>query len=267
MKDFRKIFRTPKNPKLDEISTDETLGLDESAAEAMLEKNKALLGKLGYRLHAEGRRSLLVVLQAMDTAGKDGVIRHVMTGLNPQGVRVTSFKAPTPIELSHDFLWRIHPAVPGQGEIAVFNRSHYEDVLIQRVKKMVPKKVWSQRYGQIVEFEALLAENGTAIVKIFLHISKQVQAERLQARIDDPDKNWKFQMGDIKEREYWDDYMRAYEAAIRKCDRPAAPWYIIPSDRKWFRNFAVSQILCETLKKMNPKVPDPIPGLDAIKIV
>jgi PPK2 family polyphosphate:nucleotide phosphotransferase len=267
MKSYCKALRTPKNVTLGKMDTGNTLGLNEKQAKKMLEENKAELCKLGYQLFAEGKRSLLVVLQAMDTAGKDGVIRHVMTGLNPQGVRVTAFKAPTPFELAHDFLWRIHAAVPAHGEIGVFNRSHYEDVLVVRVKHLVPKEVWTQRYNQIQEFEEVLAESGTTIVKLFLHIDKDEQAERLQARLDDPERNWKFQMGDLKERELWDDYTQAYEAAIRKCDSDSAPWYIVPSNKKWFRNAAVSQILVETLTGMDLKIPAAIPGLESIKVV
>lgn len=267
MKSFCEELRAPKKVDLGKLNSSETLGLGKKQAEAILEKNIAELGTLGYNLYAEGKRSLLVVLQAMDTAGKDGVIRHVMTGLNPVGLRVRAFKAPTPDELAHDFLWRIHLAVPARGEIGVFNRSHYEDVLIARVKNLVPKNVWSQRYNQIREFEELLAEAGTTIVKIFLHIDKDEQAKRLQARLDDPAKNWKFQMGDIKEREFWDDYTKAYAVAIEKCDANSAPWYIVPSNKKWFRNAAVSQILVETLRGMKLKIPEPIPGLSEIKIV
>lgn len=267
MKSYRDALRAPKKVRLDRIDPDETLGLDEAGAERLLAKNKELLGKLGYRLYAEGKRSLLLVLQAMDAAGKDGVVRHVLTGLNPQGVRVTSFKAPTPIELRHDFLWRIHAAVPGHGEIGVFNRSHYEDVLIVRVKGLVPKSVWKQRYDQIREFEELLAESGTTIVKFFLHIDRDEQRERLQARIDDPEKNWKFEPGDLRERALWDDYREAYEAAIAKCDRDHAPWYVVPANRKWFRNAAVSQILVETLKAMDLKLPKPVADLKGVRVV
>jgi PPK2 family polyphosphate:nucleotide phosphotransferase len=267
MKSYRDALRAPRKVRLDRIDPDDTLGLNQAKSEALLAKNKDALGKLGYRLYAEGKRSILIVLQAMDAAGKDGVLRHVMTGLNPQGVRVTSFKAPTPIELHHDFLWRIHAAVPVHGEIGVFNRSHYEDVLIVRVKNLVPKDVWKQRYDQIREFEELLAESGTTIVKFFLHIDKEEQRERLQARIDNPEKNWKFEPGDLRERELWDDYQRAYEAAIEKCDAGHAPWYVIPANKKWFRNAAVSQILVETLKAMDLKTPDPIADLKSVTVV
>lgn len=266
MKSFCKAFRAPKSIKLAKCDPGETLGYDKARAAALLEKNQEALGHLGYALYAENRRSLLLVLQATDTAGKDGVIRHVLTGLNPQGVRVTPFKTPTPHELAHDFLWRVHAAVPAHGEIGVFNRSHYEDVLVVRVKQLVPEAVWKRRYNQIEEFEELLAESGTTIVKIFLHIDKDEQAERLQARLDDPEKNWKFNVGDLEDRKLWDDYQKAYEDAIAKTDCDAAPWYVVPANKKWFRNLAVSQILVETLQAMDLKIPDPPPGLDTIKI-
>lgn len=266
MKTFCKALRAPKRVDLKRIDPDETFGFDRETAAARLEKNKEELGRLGYALYAENKRSLLLVLQAMDTAGKDGVIRHVLTGLNPQGVRVTPFKAPTPFELAHDFLWRVHAVVPAHGEIGVFNRSHYEDVLVVRVKQLVPGRVWKHRYNQIREFEELLVESGTTIVKCFLHIDKQEQAERLQARLDDPGKNWKFNAGDLKDRALWDDYQKAYADAIAKTDRAAAPWYVIPANRKWFRNLAVSEILVETLKAMKLKIPDPPPGLDKIRL-
>ena len=266
MKLFCEELRAPKNPKLDKIDPNETFGISRTKAEARLEYNKNLLGHLGYKLYAEGKRSVLIVLQAMDTAGKDGVIRHVLTGLNPQGVKTTSFKVPTPIEAAHDFLWRVHMATPAVGEIGVFNRSHYEDVLVQRVRKIVPEKVWKQRYNQINEFEELLAENRTTIVKFFLHISKDEQAKRIRDRIKDDEKNWKFSKSDLEERKLWEDYMAAYETALDKCNADHAPWYIIPSNKKWFRNLATSEILVETLTKMDPKIPDPIPDLDKIKV-
>lgn len=266
MKSYRKEFRAPAKVKLDKLDPSFTHGLERGEAERQLEEAKAELGRLGYRLYAEGRRSLLVVLQAMDTAGKDGVIRHVMTGLNPQGVRVTAFKSPTPFELAHDFLWRVHMHVPAKGEIGVFNRSHYEDVLVVRVKDLVPQLIWKQRYNQIREFEELLAESGTQIVKFFLHIDKDEQAERLQARLDDPDKNWKFVANDLKDRALWYDFQKAYEVAIEKCDSDTAPWYIIPSNKKWFRNLATARIMVETLTAMDLKMPPPAPGLNSIKI-
>lgn len=217
------------------------------------------------RLWAEARRSLLVVLQAMDAGGKDGTVKHVFRGVNPQGTRVTSFKVPTPAEQAHDFLWRVHAAVPAAGEIGIFNRSHYEDVLVSRVHHLVAEKVWRARYGQIKKFEALLTSNGTNVVKIFLHISKEEQRRRLQARIDDPEKRWKIAQADIDERSYWDDYQIAYEDAITHTSTRDAPWYVIPADHKWYRNWAVSQILIEALTKMDPQFPEP-PHINTLKV-
>jgi len=193
----------------------------------------------------------------MDASGKDGTIRHVMYGVNPQVCSVTSFKAPTSEELDHDFLWRIHNAVPPRGEIGIFNRSHYEDVLIVRVHDLVPKTVWSARYEQINDFEKMLSKNNVTILKFFLHISKDEQKERLQERLNDPTKNWKMNPEDLKERELWDDYQKAYEVAIEKCSTKYAPWYIIPANKKWFRNIAVSEIIIETLENLKMKFPKP----------
>ena len=206
-------------------------------------------------LYAEARRSVLVVLQGIDAGGKDGTIRHVMSGLNPQGVTVTSFKVPEGEEKRHDYLWRVHRAVPEWGDIGIFNRSHYEDVLVVRVHDLVPKSVWSKRYDQINDFERMLTENGVRILKFFLLISKDEQAKRLAARLEDPTKNWKFSADDTKERKFWDDYMQAYEDAITKCSTEAAPWYVIPSNHKWFRNLAVAQILRDEMRAMKLRYP------------
>jgi PPK2 family polyphosphate:nucleotide phosphotransferase len=222
---------------------------------------------LQERLYAESARSLLVVLQAMDAGGKDGTIKHVFRGLNPQGVRVTSFKAPTPQELEHDFLWRVHQAVPGHGTIGIFNRSHYEDVLVVRVHGLVPEPVWRARYSHIADFEALLAGDGrTTVVKLFLHISREEQAERLRARLEDPAKRWKFRLGDLEERKRWDDYMAAYEEAIARTSTAEAPWYVVPADHKWYRNWAVSRIVIETLAEMDPRFPAPEEDLDGVVV-
>ena len=206
-------------------------------------------------LYAESRRSLLVVLQGIDAGGKDGTIQHVMSGLNPQGVRVTSFKVPEGAEKRHDYLWRIHNAVPEFGQIGIFNRSHYEDVLVVRVHNLVPKAVWKKRYAQINDFERMLADNGTRIVKFLLYIDKEEQAQRFRERLDDKAKNWKFSMADLKEREHWDEYIAAYQDMLRKCSTKDAPWYVIPANKKWFRNLAVSQILREELEAMSLKYP------------
>jgi len=210
---------------------------------------------LQERLYAEGKQSLLIVLQALDAGGKDGTIKHVMRGLNPAGVRVTGFKRPTPEELAHDFLWRIHAHTPARGQIAVFNRSHYEDVLVVRVHGLVRDSIWEQRYNQINEFEELLSESGTRILKLFLYISKDEQKERLQKRLDNPDKNWKFEPADLKERRLWDDYIEAFEAALTRCSTEAAPWHIIPANRKWYRNMIVAELVAATMRDMDPQFP------------
>jgi PPK2 family polyphosphate:nucleotide phosphotransferase len=201
----------------------------------------------------------------MDAGGKDGTIRHVMTGLNPQACRVTAFKAPTEEELHHDFLWRIHRAIPRRGEIGIFNRSHYEDVLVARVHKLVPKSVWAERYKQINDFEKIMAENNVVMFKFFLHISKEEQALRLAERIADPQKNWKISIADITERTYWDDYVTAYEDALTRCSTARAPWYVIPSNKKWFRNLAVSQILADEMAGWNMEYPPSAADLSELR--
>jgi len=231
-----------------------------------LEDNLEQLQALQRMLWAENKHALLLVFQAMDAGGKDGTIRHVMHGVNPQGCQVTSFKVPTKEELAHDYLWRIHKAVPRQGYIGIFNRSHYEDVLVVRVHDLVPEDVWRKRYEQINHFEKLLADTGTTILKFFLHISKEEQKERFEERLADPRKNWKFSMGDVEERGYWDDYMRAFEEALSRCSTPWAPWYVIPANRKWYRNLAISQIIIETLKKLDMQYPPPLSNAGEIVI-
>jgi PPK2 family polyphosphate:nucleotide phosphotransferase len=234
--------------------------------QAELDDNVAALNELGYRLYAEGRRSLLLVLQGMDTAGKDGTIRHVMQGFNPQSCQVMSFKQPGAEELAHDFLWRIYRAVPRKGFVGIFNRSHYEDVLVVRVHDLVPKQEWESRYERINRFEQMLDEGGTAIVKVFLHISKEEQRKRLQARLDDPKKRWKFSRADIAERKYWSDYQKAYEAAMTRCNTTHAPWYVVPANRKWYRNLVISRILRKTLEKMDPQYPKAEKGLKGLVV-
>ena len=227
----------------------------------------AQLGEWQTRLWAESSRSLLMVLQAMDAGGKDGTIRKVFTGVNPQGVRVASFKAPTPEELAHDFLWRIHKQVPVHGEMGVFNRSHYEDVLVVRVDSLVPKHVWKERYEQIRAFESTLAASGTTVVKFFLHISKEEQAVRLKERLDDPAKHWKFAAADLEVRKRWDEYQQAYEDAINETSTHAAPWYVIPADRKWYRNWAILQVLLATMHRLDPQFPPEEDGLADLVVV
>jgi PPK2 family polyphosphate:nucleotide phosphotransferase len=244
--------------KLADWDPENTLGWQKGhKMKANLSRALARLDTLQYLLYAERKRALLIVLEGRDAAGKDGTIRHVMTGCNPQGCHVTSFKKPSAEETSHDYLWRIHRAVPEYGDIGIFNRSVYEDVLVVRVHHLVPKEVWSRRYDQINEFEELLHGNHIQIIKFFLHISKNEQRDRFQQRINDPDRRWKISQADFGERKFWDDYTRAYEDALTKCNGPHAPWFIIPSNKKWFRNLAVSHIIVETMEAMNMKFPPP----------
>ncbi len=228
---------------------------DKADGQKLLEKLNGKLEALQELLYAEGRRKLLIVLQAMDTGGKDGVIRSVFDGVNPQGVRVAAFKAPTANELAHDYLWRVHAQAPANGEMVIFNRSHYEDVLVVRVHHLVPDEVWSRRYEQINHFEKQLAEEGTVILKFFLHISKEEQKERLQARLDDPEKRWKFNVGDLGERARWGEYRRAYEDALSQTSTPWAPWYIVPADRKWYRDLVIGSVVVETLQALDMQYP------------
>ena len=222
------------------------------------------LESLQELLYAQGKHKILVVLQAIDTGGKDGTIRHVFDGTNLQGVKVASFKKPTAQELSHDYLWRVHARAPGSGEITIFNRSHYEDVLVVRVHSLVPEQRWSRRYDHINAFEQLLADEGTTLLKFFLHISKEEQRERLQARLDTPDKTWKFSKGDLDEREHWDAYLDAYEAALSNTSQDHAPWYAIPADRKWYRNLIITQILVGALQRLEMTFPSPEDDLTGI---
>ena len=240
--------------------------LKKSEAKELTEAYGERLAELGYRLYAENKRSVLVVLQGMDTSGKDGTIRSIMHGLNPQSCRVSSFKAPSAVELDHGFLWRIHQAAPCRGNVGIFNRSHYEDVLVVRVRSLVPEHEWQSRFERINEFEQMLTEGGTTIVKCFLHISKEEQRERLQARLDNPQKRWKFNSDDLKERKLWDEYQTAYQDALTRCNSTHAPWHIIPSDRKWYRNLVVSRLLVKVLTDLDPQFPHPEGELDGIVV-
>jgi PPK2 family polyphosphate:nucleotide phosphotransferase len=235
------------------------------AAVAEVERLARRIDELQEALYAEGRRALLVVLQGRDTAGKDGTIRKVFGPLDPLGLTVASFKAPSPIELAHDYLWRVHQAVPVRGTIGVFNRSHYEDVLVVRVHALVPEAVWRARYDQIVQFERMLNENGVVILKFFLHISRKEQRERLLARLEDPKKYWKFAAGDLAERERWDEYTEAYGEALARTSTPDAPWYLVPADKKYVRGVLVAQVVAERLERMDPKYPGPPEGLDQFR--
>jgi len=257
---FSKEFavKPDKKVKLSRYDPDYTAGFkDKSDAEELLQKKIARLDALQNLLFAERKHALLVVLQAMDSGGKDGTIRRVMSGVNPQGCKVTSFKVPSAEEISHDFLWRVHHAVPARGEIGIFNRSHYEDVLVVRVHELVPRSVWSRRFGQINSFEEILADNNVTILKFFLHISKDEQKKRLRERIEVPEKNWKINPGDFEERKLWDNYMGAYEDVLSRCSTQRAPWFVIPANKKWFRNLAVSAIIVEALEDLEMKFPPP----------
>ena len=256
-----------KKFKLSDIPTDDTGKFkDKKDAAKDTEGHLKELSKLQDVLYAQGKHAVLVVLQAMDGGGKDGAISHVFSGVNPQGCTVTSFKQPTPLELAHDFLWRIHHAAPAKGMIGIFNRSHYESVLVERVKDLVPEKVWRKRYDHINHFEKMLSDEGTSIVKFFLHISWKEQKERMEARLADPSKNWKFSPSDLKERERWDDYQEAYQDALRECSTPYAPWYVVPGDHKWFRNWLISSVLVKTLEGLDLQYPPPLHDADKIVV-
>lgn len=245
----------------------DTGGLDSKAeGKGILKGERKRIRNLQARLFAEGKQSLLVIVQATDTGGKDGAIKKVFKGVNQQGVRVWSFKEPTQRELDHDFLWRYHKKTPSHSMITVFNRSQYEEVLVVRVNNLVPGKQWSEYYDLINVFEKTLAVHGTRILKFYLHISRDEQKRRFQARLDEPDKNWKFSSGDLEEREHWDDYQTAFEEAISRCSTDHAPWFVIPANRKWYRDALISRIVADTLEEMNPQFPEPEPVLDKIII-
>jgi PPK2 family polyphosphate:nucleotide phosphotransferase len=266
--DYRKNFMVEPGAKvrLSKMNPSYT-GKHESQEKAAPEISKHIerMAKLQYLLYADGNQSLLVVLQALDAAGKDGVIRHVLSGMNPQGTSVFGFKQPSKDEAAHDFLWRAHLRAPGKGEVVIFNRSHYEDVLVVRVRKLVPHSVWSKRYGLINDFEEMLSRNGTNIVKLFLHISPEEQLSRFKQRLDDPSRHWKISENDYTERELWPKYVDAYEDAIALTTTKRAPWYIIPANHKWFRDLAVSQIIADTLDEMGLKLPPTHVDIAAIR--
>jgi PPK2 family polyphosphate:nucleotide phosphotransferase len=260
------MYRIAPNSDLDwaDHDPDAKTGFEagKKQAEAELPRLTKRLAELQRRLWAESKQSLLIILQATDTGGKDGTIRHVFRGVNPQGVHVRGFGQPSEWDLQHDYLWRVHAHTPEAGAITVFNRSHYEDVLVVRVHELVPEPVWSRRYHHIREFERMLADGGTRIVKIFLNISKEEQAERIRARLEKPDKAWKFRKSDLDDRELWDEFRQAYKDAIERTSTDYAPWYVVPANRKWYRNLVVSNILVDTLEDMDPRYPPPEPGLD-----
>jgi len=240
----------------DPNDTSEFKGGKEQGRVEVLKQNLRLR-ELQEVLFAEHKHKILIVLQAMDTGGKDGVIQHVFEGVNPNGTRVANFKQPAGEELEHDYLWRVHRQVPAKGELVIFNRSHYEDVLVVRVHKLVPEDTWKQRYDQINDFEEMLAENGTTILKFYLHIDKEEQKRRLQARLDDPNKHWKFRKGDLEERKLWPEYMQAYEDVLNQTSTAIAPWFIVPANHKWYRDLVISSILVERLEGLKMKFPEP----------
>ncbi len=264
---YRKLFQVEpgSEAKLSEIDPASTAKhKNKASAAADLENYTQKLRELQYLLYAECKRSLLICLQALDAAGKDGTINHVLGNMNPQGTRVHGFKVPSKEEAAHDFLWRIHTQTPGNGEVVIFNRSHYEDVLVARVHDLVPEDVWSKRYDLINDFEKGLIANGTHIIKFFLHVSPEEQLRRFKQRLDDPARHWKISEADYAERELWPQYTQAYEDALRKTSTKHAPWYVIPANHKWFRNLAVSKIVVETLESLNMKFPEPTVDLDDI---
>lgn len=264
---LKHLVKPGQKIKLEDCDPADTGAFKEKAeVQELLRADKDVLVTLQELLYAEGKHALLIVLQAMDTAGKDGTINHVMSGVNPQGCLVTPFKVPTAEELAHDYLWRVHKVVPPKRMIGIFNRSHYEDVLVVRVHELVPKAVWRQRYEQINAFEKHLAENGVTILKFFLHISKEEQKKRLQERVDDPTKHWKFALGDLKERELWDQYMDAYEDVLNLTSTPWAPWYLVPANRKWYRNLVVGRVIRETLEDFKMQWPAPEGDLSTVVI-
>jgi PPK2 family polyphosphate:nucleotide phosphotransferase len=257
--------RKVKLSEWDPNDTSEFQG-DKGAARLEIEHLNKRLEELQELLYAQHKHKVLIILQAMDTGGKDGTIRHVFEGVNPQGTRVANFKQPTPKELDHDFLWRVHKQVPAKGELVIFNRSHYEDVLIVRVHELVSPEVWKERYDQINDFEKVLAETGTTILKFYLHIDKEEQKQRLQARLDNPDKHWKFRRGDLAERKLWDKYMQAYQDVLNKTSTKMAPWYIVPANHKWYRDFVISTVLVNTLESLHMTYPEPEENLEGIVI-
>jgi PPK2 family polyphosphate:nucleotide phosphotransferase len=264
MKHKKYMVKPGEKVKLKDFDPNDSSEFDgnkKDGKEALLKLNKEIEA-LQELMYAEGKKRLLVILQAMDTAGKDGVIRAVFEGVNPQGVHVAPFKAPSPLELAHDYLWRIHAQTPKKGEIVIFNRSQYEDVLPVRVLNLMPEEVWSKRFHHINEFERLLVDEGTVVLKFYLHINPEEQAGRFLARLEEPDKHWKFNPGDLEDRKLWDSYMEAYEDVLNKTSTEWAPWYVIPSNKKWYRNLLVATIVRDTLVNMKMEFPAPPPDLE-----
>jgi PPK2 family polyphosphate:nucleotide phosphotransferase len=265
---YTKLFRVQPGSEVNLKKVDPDFTAEhrnKKKAAKQVEKLDRKLRALQYLIYSEGKRSLLICLQALDGAGKDGTINHVLGSMNPQGARVHGFKAPTKEEREHDFLWRIQQQAPKPGEVVIFNRSHYEDVLVVRVHNLVPQEVWEKRYALINDFEKQLVDNGTHILKFFLHISPEEQLERFKLRLDDPARHWKISEGDYSEREFWDGYTRAYEDALSKTSTEHAPWFIIPSSNKWFRNLAVAKIVVETMESLGMKLPEPKVDIEEIR--
>ncbi|MCC8190890.1 MAG: polyphosphate kinase 2 family protein [Planctomycetes bacterium] len=273
---MKKMSRILSAMRFDKKGAVDLAAIDTGSTEGVADKERSLellryncdeLASWQYKLYAEAKRGLLLVFQAMDTAGKDGVIRKVFGPLNPQGVVVTPFKQPSSLEAAHDYLWRVHSQVPAKGMVRIFNRSHYEDVLVHRVRKLTPRDALEKRYGQINDFERYLTENDVVILKFFLHISKDEQKRRLESRLKQPDKRWKFSVGDIEERKLWGKYQDAYQLVLERCSTKYAPWYVIPADHKWYRDWAVSEIVLHTLRELHPEFPRAQPGLDDLVVV
>jgi PPK2 family polyphosphate:nucleotide phosphotransferase len=265
---FERMFRVEPGSKLRLNDLDPAYKGEHESSEAAKQETERCREKLVHQqalLYAQRKHSVLVVLQALDAGGKDGTVNHVFTALNPQGTAVVGFKQPTPAELAHDFLWRVHPHAPGRGEVAIFNRSHYEDVLVTRAHKLIDKAIWTARYERIREFETGLTDNGTTILKFFLHISKEEQLARFAERLEDPKRNWKISESDYTERALWDDYIAAFEDAINATSTRDAPWYVIPSNHKWFRNLAVSQIMADKMEALGMAFPEPTVDLAEIR--
>lgn len=265
---FRRLLAVAPGSKVDlgDFDAGATFGREKAAAEAELDKVLARLEDLQARLWAEGKHRVLVVMQGIDAAGKDGTIRVIAGAFNPQGTPVTSFKVPSPAELAHDYLWRVHRQVPGKGEIGIFNRSHYEEVLVVRVHELVPEERWRKRYGHLRDFERMLTDEGVTIVKFFLAIDKDEQRKRFQERVDDPAKRWKFSFGDLEERKRWDDYRAAFEEMLEETSTPYAPWYLVPGNRNWIRNLAVGEILADTLDDLEPAYPPAEAGAEGVRV-
>jgi PPK2 family polyphosphate:nucleotide phosphotransferase len=266
---FRKLLLVKPGTKVDLARFDcgQTFDRKKAEAEEALAGNQARLTELQERIYAESRHAVLIVLQGIDAAGKDGTIRIIAGAFNPQGTPVTSFKVPTPKEAAHDFLWRVHAAVPGRGEIGIFNRSHYEQVLVVRVHNLEPERQWRRHYKEIRDWERMLTTEGVTILKFFLAIDRNTQRERFQERVDDPTKRWKFQMGDLGERKLWNQYRAAFEEMLAETSTSYAPWYLIPSNRNWLRNLAVSEIVADAIEDLKPRYPEPEAGIEGLKIV